>query len=311
MKTFIQVAEIWTPSEDGSLLEFHSGLYGPHKAFGGITRMMCFGFDEGLPGKAWAERHPIVLKDLQHSYFRRGEAAAKAGLTCGVAIPLFDGETLKAVLVFFCGDDAEHVGAIEVWHNDPTQDIELGLADGYYGRAESFEVVSKRTRFQKGFGLPGLVWESGLPVVMADLGMSQRFLRRDEAQRIGINKGLGFPVGSVPGHQYIMAFLSALGTPIARRFEVWTATAEGDALTFQSGDCDSVPDFATALAGARIASGAGPIGQAMATKTPVLSASLADAEGPLAAAAQAGLGALVAIPVIDGGQTRAVACLYF
>ena len=35
---------------------------------------MCFGYDEGLPGKAWAARHPILLKDLQQPYFRRAEA---------------------------------------------------------------------------------------------------------------------------------------------------------------------------------------------------------------------------------------------
>ena len=38
-----------------------------------------------------------------------------------------------AVMVLFCGDDEKHVGAIELWHNDPEKSDEMGLVDGYYG----------------------------------------------------------------------------------------------------------------------------------------------------------------------------------
>lgn len=312
MKTFIQVTEVWTPSKDRSLLEFHSGLYGPHKAFRAQSERMCFGYDEGLPGKAWAARHPIILKDLTNSYFLRGEAARQAGLTCGVALPIFAGDYLTAVLVFFCGDDTNHIGAIELWHNDPARETDMGLVDGYFGEAESFAWISQRTRFQPGFGLPGLVWQSGMPEVMADLGMSHRFVRRDDARRVGINKGLGLPVNYAPGQNYVMTFLSALGTPIARRFEVWTPTPERDALVFQSGDCDQKPDFATAYATTRLAMGVSPVGKAWLTAVPVVSEHLADDPSPIGAAArEAGLGALVAIPVLEAGAVKAVVCMYF
>lgn len=312
MTTFIQVTEIWTPSEDRSLLEFRAGLYGPHKAFGGLTRMMCFGYDEGLPGKAWAARHPIILQDLDSSYFRRGAEARKAGLTCGVAMPIFAGDELTAVLVFFCGDDEDHVGAIELWHNDPATESDMGLADGYYGRAESFALISRRTRFQLGLGLPGIVWQSGMPEVMTDLGLSHRFLRRDEARRVGINKGLALPYPYEPGHNYVMTFLSALGTPIARRFEIWATTAGGDALVFQNGDCDRNPDFAAAYGGVRIAMGDGPVGEALRTRTPVLTEFQANDTSPIAAPArEAGLESLVAIPVLESGRVKAVVCMYF
>ncbi len=101
---------------------------------------MCFGYDEGLPGKAWASRHPIILNDLQNPLFRRRDAARTAELTCGVAIPVFAGDILLAVLVFLCGDDEDHVGAIELWHNDPAHSAEMGMVDGYFGIAESFPV---------------------------------------------------------------------------------------------------------------------------------------------------------------------------
>lgn len=312
MKTFIQVSEIWTPSKDRRLLEFHAGLYGPHKAFRAQSERMCFGYDEGLPGKAWAARHPIILKDLEHSYFLRGTAARQAGLTCGVALPVFAGDYLTAVLVFFCGDDEEHVGAIELWHNNPAKEPDMGLADGYFGQADSFAWIAQRTRFLPGFGLPGLVWQSGLPEVMADLGHSHRFVRRDDARRVGINKGLGLPAGYLPGQNYVMTFLSALGTPIARRFEVWVPSPGGDALVFHSGDCDRQPDFAAAYAGVGLPLGVSPLGQAWLTALPVVTETLAEDASPIGASArEAGLASMAAIPVLEAGRLKAVVGLYF
>ena len=92
MKTFIRVAEIWVPTKDRTQLQFLDGLYGPLGEFRAVSEQMRFGFDEGLPGKAWATGHPIILKKFANSYFKRTEAAKAAGLTCGVALPVFAGE---------------------------------------------------------------------------------------------------------------------------------------------------------------------------------------------------------------------------
>ena len=119
MKTFIRAAEVWVPSRDRALLEFAGGLYGIASQFGSISRSMCFGRCEGLPGRAWDEGRPIVLKNLEGSYFLRAIAARAAGLTCAIAIPVFLCDVLSAVVVFFCGDPEAHAGAIELWHNDP------------------------------------------------------------------------------------------------------------------------------------------------------------------------------------------------
>ena len=173
-KTFIRVIELWVPSADGSLLEFGGGLYGTAGRFGALSRNMCFGRDEGLPGRAWASGRPIVLKQLADGYFLRARAASAEGLTCAVALPVFAGSAdsdLRAVLVLFCGDDEAHVGAIELWHNDAATSTDLKLDDGYYGgTAEIFEFVSRHTSFRAGFGLPGLAWASGLPVFMPEIG---------------------------------------------------------------------------------------------------------------------------------------------
>ncbi len=177
MQTFIRVTEIWLPNRDRSRLEFGDGLYGPLGDFRAVSERTSFAYDEGLPGKAWAARHPIILKDLQTSYFRRGEAAKEAGLTSAVALPVMAGDILLAVVVFLCGDDAEHVGAIELWRNDAAVNAEVGLVDGYYGTADAFGWLSRNTKFPRGSGLPGLAWQQGLPVVLHDLGRAHSFLR--------------------------------------------------------------------------------------------------------------------------------------
>jgi hypothetical protein len=114
VKTFIRTAEIWVLSKDRTQLVFGGGLYGPLDAFGTGSETLRFEFDEGLPGKAWAAGHPVILKDFTASGFERAAAAKAAGLTCAVALPVFAGELLMAVVVFFCGDDDTHVGALEL-----------------------------------------------------------------------------------------------------------------------------------------------------------------------------------------------------
>ena len=113
--TFIRVIEYWVPSEDGSLLEFGGGLFGTAKRFAAISRSLCFGRGEGLPGQVWDSGWPIVLKELDGNYFRRADAARAEGLTCCIAMPIFTLDKLSAVVVIFCGDDEAHAGAIELW----------------------------------------------------------------------------------------------------------------------------------------------------------------------------------------------------
>lgn len=311
MKTFIQITEVWVPNRTRDTLEFHSGLYGPHRRFGQASERMAFGYDEGLPGKAWAARHPVVLKDLQHSYFRRAALAKDAGLSCGVALPIFAGEHLLAVLVMFCAQDAEAVGALEVWHNDTTMGPELALDDGYYGMLDGFEFASRHTRFPRGSGLPGLVWASGLPVLIPDLGQSKRFLRRDEARNRGLCTGLGLPSPYLPGQTWVLTFLSALGTPIARRFEIWVPDADTRTLHFQAGHCDQDPHLAAHSEALVLECGMGCLGRAYASGVPALSESLAEDSAPNARAAAAlGLGSMIAVPLLDQGRTTAIVGLY-
>src|SRR6478609_6010796 len=129
MKTFIRVVELWVPDQTRTRLEFGGSLHsGEFTEFNAVSENALFAYDEGLPGKAWASGHPVILTEFANSYFKRTDQALAAGLTCGVAVPVFAGEFLQAVMVLFCGDDEAHVGAIELWHNDPMPPTRWGLS---------------------------------------------------------------------------------------------------------------------------------------------------------------------------------------
>lgn len=309
-QTFIRVVEVWVPDATGSLLEFGGGLYGAQGAFGAVSRSMCFGRGEGLPGQAWERARPIMLRQLQGSYFRRGAAASAAGLTCAIALPFFVNEELTSVLVIFCGDDLAHAGAIELWHNDAAAGTDMTLDDGYYGgTAEIFEFISRQTAFRKGTGLPGLAWDAGLPIFMPDLGKGSRFLRSDGAEKVGINRGFAFPCAHAGPDAWVLAFLSALATPIVRRFERWLPDAQRR-LHRHDGFCE-----AEQMLGAGddpIDPGIGALGQALAMGRPVLVDDAAAQPGSVGTAARkARLTSLAALPVVRNGSVAAVVAWYF
>lgn len=300
MVNFIRVVELWVRDEQG-LLVLGASYYGDAKRFGQISREMCFGRGEGLPGQAWEQGRPIVLKELDGNYFRRAKAAAADGLTCAIAMPFFLGDTLKAVMLIFCGDDRAHVGAIELWHHDAARSLDMVLDAGYYGGTEEvFEYVSKHTQFRPGTGLPGQVWASGLPVFMADLGKGTRFIRAESAERVGINRGFALPC-PVPGPDtYVLAFLSALATPLVRRFETWRPTADGKSLERIGGFCEVEGALAEG-SGLSVAIGEGLLGKAFETGVPALADQAADQPGPIGFAARgAGLNTVIALPMAQG-----------
>jgi hypothetical protein len=294
MKTFIRVIEYWVPSADRSLLEFGGGLFGSATRFAAISRKLCFGRGEGLPGQAWETGHPIVLKELDGTYFRRAAAAKAEGLTCGIAVPIFKGTTLSAVVVIFCGDDEDHAGAIELWANQPAEPHDMKLVDGYYGTTgDTFEFISRSTSFRRGTGLPGLAWERQAPVFLEDLGKGSGFLRADGAVKVGINRGFAIPCSTLDGTSQVMAFLSALATPIARQVDIWTPDATGTHLSRSLGF--SEPDGLLAATEPVPLQGeaAGPISRAFVTGVPVAAEHL------------------IAIPVAPLGRSTAVMVLHF
>lgn len=299
VEPFVQVTEVWVP-KDGTLV-LESGSYGDMIDFAEVSGTESFALGEGLPGKAWAEARPVVLKGFEGSYFKRTEAALAAGLTAAVAVPVFDEDTLKAVLVVLCGDDAERTGAIEVWAE---RDGVLQLDDGYYGVARHFEFVSQHTSFPSGQGLPGGVWASKTPILMRDLGSAYRFIRAESAGQAGLTTGIGVPI-PVPGEKtYVLALLSARGTPIARRFEIWDARARKVGIADRAVLVDGICERDGALWGGdrTVEAWSGPLGKVLGTGIPVVQTG--------GAGLPADYTEFVALPVYAEGRIAHIVAMY-
>lgn len=299
MTTLIKAAELWIPDADGQILELAGGLYGAAAAFGFLSRGMCFGRGEGLPGMAWEERRPILLKDLQTGPFRRAEAAREAGLSCAVAHPVFVDQQCKAVVLLFCGDVQAEVGAVELWRNDPRVTPDMTLADGYYGATPGgFEAASTDTYLERGTGLPGLAWQHEASVYFADLSNAAAFPRAAAAASAGIQSGMAFPC-PVPGREnYAVSFLWPATVPAALRVESWVApvadgagTAPTLAYGFDAEGATTAPTSSASPAPADV------VLQALATGVP----GIAPTPGP-------GYHGVLALPIaIDGVVTEVLA----
>ncbi|MBU2960456.1 GAF domain-containing protein [Citreicella sp. C3M06] len=304
VKTFLQVTEFWVP--EGDRLVLATGNYGGLAAFEDATRAISFAKGEGLPGKAWAEQRPIVLKGFDGSYFKRTEAAAEAGLTSAVAIPVFDGDALRAVLVVLCGDDDARIGAIEVWSE---LDGLMMLDDGYYGAAKHFEWVSQHTHFPRGQGLPGGVWSASTPMLFRELGSGYRFIRADSAGKAGLTTGLGLPIPVPHDRQFVLTLLSARGTPIARRFEIWDARPEKvgheTAAILTDGICERDGPLWTDdndTSPRRVTANQGNIGKVLASGLPVIVSG--------APTLTEGYGSMVALPIYQHGAIAHIVSWY-
>ena len=306
MKTFIKVTEIWIPDKERIRLELSSGLYGPFTDFKTASEHEHFAYNEGLPGKAWAAGHPIVMTRLEPSYFKRTAAAKKAGLTCGIALPIFSGDFLLAVVVFFCGDDEDHAGAIEVWCNAAGDNATLHLMDGYYGSLVDFENITKTIGMAKNQGLPGLAWATSMPVLMENIGLSDEFVRASYAAHIGITNGLAIPVAKQADSNYIMTFLSAKSTPLAKRIQIWLP--KDDLLICSAGYSKHGNDLAEIFETVSVHKGQGALGRVWLTGMPSITGTAGDSNyNP----ALDYLNSMLAIPVIDQGQFKAIITFLF
>jgi len=306
MKTFIKVIEIWIPDKDRTQLVFGSGLYGAFSEFKSASEQQHFAYDEGLPGKAWAQGHPIVLTQFEHSYFKRTMAAKKAGLTSGIALPIFSGDFLLAVVLFLCGDDEFHAGAIEVWTNNLGQKDSLRVMDGYYGTLENFENSSRMVSMPKGKGIPGLAWETGMPVLVEDIGKANEFIRAADAQLAGITTGISIPIGNEGTQTYVMTFLSAKDTPIAKRIQIWVP--EGNQLVCRQGHSKNSNDLAEMFETLTVNKGVGALGRVWLTGMPLITGKLEDADYK---PELDNLSSMLAIPVIQQGKLRAIVTFLF
>jgi hypothetical protein len=313
MNTFIRIAEVWTPSPDGSLLELAGGLFDGALAFEAITRSMCFAHGEGLPGRAWEAGHPILLRQLEGSYFKRAAAAKAFDLTCAVACPVFLNDRLSCVVVLLFGQARKHVGAVELWHNDSRLSPDLTLADGYFGTGSAvLENLTRDSWLPRGAGAPGLAWQKELSVFIDDVSSSKHFLRGHEASAAGIERALAIPCSVLGNDTWVLGLLSSQVTPIARRIETWRLSTDGSSLHRAAGVCESAGALPCDETKSWPIDAMGPIG--LAWRTAIAQASPGDTSHAALSSDQASrahLESMLALPVVVDGEVSEVVALYF
>jgi len=272
-KTFIKIIEIWTPCPDQQNLTLSDGYFGKYTEFKQETVRHKFGFGQGLPGKSWARAKPQIITDLAHSYFQRKKFAADIGLNSGIAIPIFSGEFLIAVVVFLCGGDNTDAGALELWSSESDHSDKLSLVEGYYGCLRNLEATSRNIKFNKGQGLPGVIWDYHIPMLIANPADSPLFDRASNSTINRINTALGFPFRNRQT-DYVISLLSSNDTPIARRFEIWLPDKEHNYLFLYSGKCALDSKFEEKHKNKKIKRADGLKGRVWLTGCPAISSDL-------------------------------------
>jgi PAS domain S-box-containing protein len=101
----------WLPDpRDGCLVHAASaGPSGPRlEAFIARSKLERFPPGKGLPGRTWAAKRPVWIKDVsKDDNFPRAAVAVEAGLHAGMAVPVLVGDEVLAVLEFFTGEPCD------------------------------------------------------------------------------------------------------------------------------------------------------------------------------------------------------------
>jgi len=97
--------EAWMLSQDGAFLERDHAFYSSMEVFDAFskhTEGMTFSAGEGLPGRAWAEKQPVMILDVtRDGQYVRSAVAGDVGFKTGIAFPIIaDGEVVS-VIVFY------------------------------------------------------------------------------------------------------------------------------------------------------------------------------------------------------------------
>lgn len=304
MNTFIKATELWYLNSQKSELILENGIYGPYKEFASYSNNMRFKYDEGLPGKTWASKHPIILKDITNSYFKRSEIAEKIGITAAISIPIFAGEYLHAVVIFLCGDCDSHAGAIELWRNDYEQKNSIKLIDGYYGTTENYEWICKNTKTQYNKEFIGKTWSSNMPYIMQKTDNHKTILRMKKASKPIETNGIAIPNWMREDDFYVMSFLSIKGASIVRRFEIWLPDETGEALIFRDGYCETTQDLKELYKFERYCKHKTDFGQVWQTGIPLLK------DNYITQKDHAPFDSLLVIPIIQQGFCQSIVAIY-
>lgn len=188
------IMEVWSPDEAGAALIWQSGFYGQLEDIKQESMATSFMPKQGLPGRVWQSRLPDIIPSLwPASEFVREEIAAVAGLTTGFAMPIVENGTITSVATLLSSSDMPFAKVMEIWLPDDDGKV-LRCFKGYYGRHTDFLDPESDITFVPGQGLPGQVWQSGMPQLIAPLDEESGFARYQAAQSVDLTVAVGIPV---------------------------------------------------------------------------------------------------------------------
>jgi len=97
------------------------------------------------------------------------------------------------VVALLSTSDMTFAKVIEIWRPN-AEGTALHKDSGYYGRLRDFGDKSAAVTFAPGEGLPGQVWQTGEPQLIAPLDASSGFARYQAAQSVDLTVAIGIPI---------------------------------------------------------------------------------------------------------------------
>ena len=144
-----------------------------------------------------------------------------------LAIPTINERLVSSIVVIRYSGVLSRSAALELWQLSDGR-AELSLHHGCYGPMSHFRAISEHVHFPIGVGLPGTTWKMRQPRMLTPLGTSPEFVRAANAEKAGLESGIGFPVlGSDGELDSVLLLLASHEIPFAARFEIWTEEADG------------------------------------------------------------------------------------
>jgi hypothetical protein len=185
--------EVWEPEEARDGLGLASGYFGAYDGFRRLSSLMKFPRGVGLPGQVWESGRAITFDDLSGAGpFMRAAAAETYGFTAGLGLPVFNGNTMSAVLLLLSVKGIPIARGFEVWVPD-IADKKLSLASAAYDGAVAVRAATESLTLVPGEGLPGKVWSTRRPRVASSLS-PEEFERASAARQAELSMCFGIPI---------------------------------------------------------------------------------------------------------------------
>ncbi|MEM1366860.1 MAG: EAL domain-containing protein [Cyanobacteria bacterium P01_H01_bin.15] len=151
------------------------------------------------------ERTPQFLEGLIIDIHDRRRAEEENRLLQNLTRVIYKAQTFESALETALAEvcEVENWTFGEAWVPAPDRSCLVNSTVFHYREIDDdagnwsladFEQARRSITFQRGVGLPGLIWESGEPVWMSDITQDPSFFQSIQAENCGLKAGFGVPV---------------------------------------------------------------------------------------------------------------------